>query len=368
MQGRSNQAEVDRLYLKSAVGLATKGLHSVTRNNPRVGCLLVDRGRVVGRGFHKQDGGPHAEVEAIRQANRDLSGCVAYVSLEPCCTHGRTPPCCDALIDAGVSRVVVAEVDPNPSVSGEGLERLSKAGIDVTILELPETTLLNPGYRKRMKHGRPFIRLKVAISMDGRIATESGESHWITCADARLDAHKLRARSGAIVSGIGTVLNDDPRFDVRLHSDNFTPPLRVIFDTHGRIPPNARMLRRAGEVVVVCQDSVELPAKVGKWPYAHDQGNIEEVVARLAHEGVNEVLVEAGPQLTGSFLSTKLWDELVVYIAPKILGSKGLPMAEVTVEKLSDAIGGSIASVDQLGDDVRVVVKNEKSARVESLR
>lgn len=368
MQGRSNQVEVDRLYLKAAVRLATKGLYSVTRNNPRVGCLLVKRGRVVSRGFHKQDGGPHAEVEAIRQASRDLSGCVAYVSLEPCCTYGRTPPCCDALIDAGVSRVVVAELDPNPSVSGQGLERLSKAGIEVSVLELPETTLLNPGYRKRMEQGRPFIRIKVAISLDGRIATETGESQWITCTDARLDAHKLRARSGAIVSGIGTVLHDDPRFDVRLHSDSVTPPLRVIFDTHGRLPPNSRMLGRTGEVVVVCQDGVELPAKVGKWPYAHDRGNIEEVVARLAHEGVNEVLVEAGPQLTGSFLSTQLWDELVVYIAPKILGYKGLPMAEVTVEHLSDAIGGTIASVVQLGDDIRMVVKNKKGVRVESLR
>ena len=362
MQDSSNQIEVDRLFLKSALGLAYKGLHSVTRNNPRVGCLLVKSGRVLGRGFHKQDGGPHAEVEAIRDANCDLSGCVAYVSLEPCCTRGRTPPCCDALIDAGVSKVVVAELDPNPSVSGLGLERLSKEGIENSVLELPETKFLNPGYRKRMEHGQPYIRIKVAISIDGRVATETGESQWITCADSRLDAHKLRARSGAIVSGIGTVLHDDPRFDVRLHTHNGTPPLRVIFDTHGRFPPKARMLSCPGEIVVVCQDNVVLPAKVGKWQYAQEQGNIEEVVARLAQEGVNEVLVEAGPKLTGSFLSANLWDELVVYTAPKLIGFNGLPMANVTVERLSKAMGGSIASVDQIGDDVRIVVRNEVSA------
>lgn len=362
MQCTNSQVEVDRLYLKSAVRLATKGLHSVTRNNPRVGCLIVKKGQVVGRGFHRFDGGPHAEVEAIRHASQDLAGCVAYVSLEPCCTHGRTPPCIDALVEAGISRVVVAEQDPNPSVSGQGLERLREAGIEVAVLELPEAKLLNPGFRKRMEKGLPYIRVKVGISLDGRVATETGESQWITCEDSRLDVHKLRARSGAIVSGIGTVLHDDPRFDVRLPSDTVTPPLRVIFDTRGRLPPNARLLSRKGEVVVVCRDDAAIPETVRKWHYADEHGNIEQVAARLAQEGVNEVLVEAGPKLTGAFLRTELWDELVVYIAPKILGFKGLPMANVTVEKLSDAVGGSVASVDQLGEDVRVVVTNDKSS------
>lgn len=360
MQTTKDQAEVDRLYLRTAGILAAKGLYAVTRNNPRVGCLLVKNGQVLGRGFHQRDGGPHAEVEALRNANQEVAGCTAYVSLEPCSTHGRTPPCCDALIKAGVSRVVVAEHDPNPSVDGEGLRILEKAGLEVSVLQMPETDSINPGFRKRMQRGLPFVRVKVGVSLDGRIATESGESQWITGEEARRDVHRLRARSGAIVSGIGTVLQDDPRFDVRLDTHTGPPPLRVIFDTRGRLPANARMLSRDGNVVVVCRSDVELPEEVSKWPHEYEQGNVQEVVGRLAEEGVNEVLVEAGPRLTGSFLDSEQWDELIAYTAPKLLGVEGMPMAQVSVEHLSNAIGGTIASVDQMGEDVRIVIANTR--------
>lgn len=356
MKCSSAQTQVDRLYLKSAIRLASKGLHFVTRNNPRVGCLLVKQGRVVGRGFHRRDGGPHAEIEAIRNATGDLSNCVAYVSLEPCCTHARTPPCCEALIDAGVGRVVVAELDPNPSVSGRGLKRLEEAGVEVSVIEMPETDSLNPGYRMRMQLGRPYVRVKVGMSVDGRIGTATGESQWITCSESRIDVHKLRARSGAIVSGIGTVLADDPWFNVRLESYEGIPPIRVIFDTLGQIPLNARLLGTKSGVIVVCNESVELPDNITTWKHRREKGDVEEVVSRLGGEGVNEVLVEAGPNLTGTFLKSRVWDELVVYMAPKVIGFDGLPMARVKVEQLCDAIGGKVASIEQLGDDVRIVI------------
>lgn len=361
MQSSSVRTEVDRLYLKSAIRLAAKGLHTVTRNNPRVGCLLVKHGRVVGRGFHRRDGGPHAEIEAIRNATEDLTGCVAYVSLEPCCTHGRTPPCSDILIDSAVKRVVVAELDPNPSVSGRGLKRLNESGVEVSVLKMVETKSLNPGYRKRMELGRPLVRVKVGMSIDGRIGAANGESQWITCSESRNDAHRLRARSGAIVSGIGTVLADDPRFNVRLDSEAGVAPIPVIFDTHGRIPHNASLLRTEAEVILVCADHVVLPKDIRTWRHTEEQGNPTNVINKLGKEGVNEVLVEAGPKLTGSFLKAGMWDELVVYVAPKLLGSEGLPMAKMKVASLRNAIGGKVESVDRLGDDVRIVIVNESN-------
>ncbi|MCY3885795.1 MAG: bifunctional diaminohydroxyphosphoribosylaminopyrimidine deaminase/5-amino-6-(5-phosphoribosylamino)uracil reductase RibD [Gammaproteobacteria bacterium] len=366
MRCRNVQKDVDRLYLKSAIQLAAKGLHLVTRNNPRVGCLFVKHGQVVSRGFHRRDGGPHAEIEAIRNATGDLSDCVAYVSLEPCSTHGRTPPCCEALIDVGVGRVVVAESDPNPFVSGQGLKRLEKSGIEVSIIEIPEAESLNPGYRKRMKYGQPFVRLKVGMSVDGRVGAANGESQWITCSKSRIDVHKLRARSGAIVSGIGTVLADDPRLNVRLDSEVGPSPIRVIFDTDGRIPPNAKLLETESKVIVVCRDGVELPENFTTWRHTSERGDAREVVTRLGEEGVNEVLVEAGPELTGTFLNSGVWDELVVYMAPLVLGFEGMPMAKVKIDQLSDAIGGRVASVEQIGDDVRIVIENVSSGKLQT--
>lgn len=359
MDGSDNRSIIDRLYLKSAVRLAAQGLYTVTRNNPRVGCILVKNGQVLGRGFHKRDGGHHAEIEALQSATQSVSGSTAFVSLEPCCMHGRTPPCSSALIKAGVARVVVAELDPNPAVSGQGLAQLENAGLQTSVLELPQTRPLNPGYRKRMKHGQPYIRLKVGMSLDGRIGTASGESQWITCPDARMDVQRLRARSGAIVSGIGTVLHDDPRFNVRLATEVYTPPIRVIFDTHGRLPCNARILGCEGDVIVVCRNDAALPKRAVKWQHGNEEGDIENVVARMGREGINEVLVEAGPTLTGSFLKSGLWDEMIVYMAPKVLGSEGLPMARVQISRLSDAIGGTVALVDQIGEDVRIIVEHQ---------
>ena len=353
---------LDRLYLLATIRLAEKGLYSVTRNNPRVGCLLVKDGRVIGRGFHQRDGGDHAEVVALKRTTERTEGSTAYVSLEPCCIQGRTPACTDALIQAGIRRVVCAERDPHAKVDGKGIEILQQSGIEVSLLEIPEARNLNPGYRKRVTEAKPYVRIKSGMSLDGRIAMASGESQWITGAEARLDVQRLRGRSAAIVSGIGTVLKDNPRFTVRAETYSESRPIRVVFDTKGRLPSDAKMLQVDGDIVVVCNENASLPQGVEKWTHSENHANLDAVLSRLAEEGANEVLVEAGSKLTGSFLRSGLWDELVVYVAPKLLGSRSRALADIAVDRLCDGISGSIESIERLGQDVRIVI-TKRTAR-----
>ena len=352
---------VDKLYTRAAIQLAAKGLFSVTRNNPRVGCLLVKNGRIIGRGFHVRDGGAHAEVHALETASEDPLGATAYVSMEPCCVHVRTPPCTTALISAGIQRVVVGELDPNPEVNGAGVRILQEASIPVMVLGLVEAHSLNPGFHKRMTSARPFIRVKSGMSLDGRVAAVNGASKWITSPEARQDVQRLRARSGAIITGINTVCADNPRLTVRDSRFESCHPMRVILDTHGQLSPDAELLKHPGEIVGVCNASSRMPEDVLKWEHQGDQADLDWVHQRLAAIGVNEVLVEAGPTLTASYLRTGLWDELIFYIAPKLLGSLARPVSQLQINTLCDAIQGRLQSIDLIGPDLRLVVVKGQS-------
>lgn len=352
---------VDTLYTLAAIRLAAQGLYCVTRNNPRVGCLLVKNGKVIGRGAHLHDGSAHAEIHALNSASEDPSGATAYVSLEPCCIQGRTPPCTTALISAGIQRVVVGELDPNLEVNGAGVRILQEASIPVTVLGLAEEKNLNPGFHKRMETARPYVRVKSGMSLDGRVAMACGESQWITGPEARQDVQRLRARSGAIITGINTILNDNPRLTVRDARFSSSRPIRVVLDTQGQLSPDAELFKHPGEIVVVGKSSAPLPTNVVNWKHQSDQADLDQVHQRLADLGVNEVLVEAGSTLTSSYLRTGLWDELIFYVAPKLLGSLARPVSQLQIDALCDAVQGKLQSIDRIGGDYRVVIVKGES-------
>lgn len=304
-----------RAALDEALALAAQAV-GLSDPNPRVGCLLLSAdGRELGRGHTQAAGQAHAEVMALRDAaarGHDVRGATAVVTLEPCSHHGRTPPCCDALIAAGLSRVVVAVQDPNPLVAGQGSARLRAAGLRVELADAgiaDAARELNIGFFSRMQRGRPFVRLKSAISLDGRTALPDGRSQWITGPAARADGHAWRRRAGAVLTGIGTVLADDPRLDVRL-VPTARQPLRLVLDPQGRLPATARIRQPPGELRVIGPGRADLPA----------------LLAALGAEGVNELHVEAGPTLSGAFLNAGLVDELLVYQAPLLVG-EGRPLA-----------------------------------------
>lgn len=329
--------------LRRALALAEQAV-GLTEPNPRVGCvILAPDGRELGAGHTQAAGQAHAEVMALRDAaarGHDVRGATAIVTLEPCSHHGRTPPCCDALIAAGIARVVAAAQDPNPQVAGQGLERLRAAGIAVELAGPDAETAsreLNIGFFSRMQRGRPFVRLKSAISLDGRTALPDGRSQWITGEAARTDGHAWRRRAGAVLTGIGTVLADDPRMDVRLVS---TPrqPLRLVLDPRGRMPATARILQPPGEVRVVGPGRADLPA----------------LLADLGAQGINELHVEAGPTLSGAFLDAGLVDELLVYHAPMLIGH-GRPLAELSpLAQLADAQRWRLVEATPIGQDLRL--------------
>lgn len=355
------------MYLRAAVELAAEGLYSCTPN-PRVGCLIVRDGRVIGRGAHLRAGEPHAEVNAIRDAGGDVAGSTVYVSLEPCAFHGRTPPCADALIAGNVRRVVAALQDPHERVAGAGFEQLRRAGIVVELRELPEARDINAGYLSRVGRGRPFVRIKVAASLDGRTAMASGESRWVTGPAARADVQYWRARSCAVVTGSGTVLTDDPQLTVR--DQRFAvqgvirQPLRVVADTGLRIPADAALLRAPGPVLLAHGVGVAPaipPAAEDLEHLALPRGgadragvDLHALLRELARRGCNEVLVEAGPRLVGALLAEGLWDELLLYQAPKLLGSDARPLAQLPLVAMDEAVGGTIIEVVQIGGDVRL--------------
>ncbi len=355
----------DHRHMARALQLAARGLYT-TDPNPRVGCVLVRGGEVVGEGWHERAGEPHAEIHALRAAGGQARGATAYVSLEPCAHHGRTPPCAEALIDAGVARVVAAMEDPNPQVAGQGLRMLRGAGIEAEAgLLQAQAEALNPGFVKRMRTGRPFVRCKLAMSLDGRTAMASGESRWITGPAARADAHRLRARSSAMLTGIGTVLADDPSLNARLGDD--TPvqqPLRVVLDSRLRLPVTARMLSLPGRTIVCCAGGAD-PARAGALQAAGaevielgaEPGRVSPaaVLDFLGREGVNEVMVEAGATLNGTLLAAGLIDELVVYLAPHLMGDAARGLFHLPgLEHMRERIGLTITDIRAVGQDWRL--------------
>ncbi len=352
--------DTDRGAMRHALALAEQAI-GLSDPNPRVGCVIVDaQGQVLGAGHTQAAGQAHAEVMALRDATAcglDVRGATAYVTLEPCAHHGRTPPCCDALIAAGLGRVVAAIVDPNPQVAGMGLARLQAAGIATESgLLADESRELNIGFFSRMQRGRPFVRMKIAASLDGRTALDNGVSQWITGPAARADGHAWRKRAGAVLTGIGTVKDDDPRLDVRL-VETARQPLRVVIDSRLEIPAGAKILQPPGDVLVYCAiDPATRPDLKSAQALPGPNGKVDllPVLEDLARRGINELHVEAGHKLNGSLLREGLVDELLVYMAPKLLG-EGRGMAALgPLTALADASEWRWMDFHQVGNDLRL--------------
>jgi diaminohydroxyphosphoribosylaminopyrimidine deaminase/5-amino-6-(5-phosphoribosylamino)uracil reductase len=364
----------DHGHMARALQLATKGLHSATPN-PAVGCVLLDTaGRVVGEGWHRRAGEPHAEVLALRDAGDRARGGTAYVTLEPCSHHGRTPPCADALAEAGLRRVVAAMRDPNPRVAGAGLHRLTEAGIDAAVgLLESEARELNRGFVSRMLRGRPWVTVKLGSSADGRTALADGASQWITSPAARGDVQRLRARASAIVTGIGTVLADDPALTVRDPALELAgrDPLRVVFDARGRLSAAAKLVQdgkptlifTAASGVLALRASLGTPhANLRIEPLADDAAGRLDLAAalhRLAELECNDVLVEAGPRLAGGLLAAGLVDEIVLYVAPTLLGDTARPsfVLPTPLRTLAGRPRFSFFEVRQIGPDLRLTLR-----------
>ena len=364
---------LDQRHMSRALALARHGLYT-TDPNPRVGCVVVNRGTVVGEGWHRRAGEPHAEILALREAGPSARGATAYVSLEPCCHTGRTPPCTNALIDAGVARVVSAMLDPNPEVSGRGNRHLEAAGVSTTtgVLET-QAVALNRGFLTRMRSGRPYVRCKLAMSLDGRTAMASGESRWITGPEARQDVHRWRARSGAVITGIGTVLADDPAMTVRLHEfsedgdGDVAPPLRVVVDSRGRTPARARIVQPpVPTVVVTAVDAADRPesgVEVLGLPGVGDRVSLTGVLDMLGQRGVNEAMIEAGATLSGAFLGADLIDEVVIYIAPVLLGDAARGLFHLPgIDRIADQRRLCIEEIYPIGEDWRIVASCRDSS------
>lgn len=354
----------DHLYMSLALRLAEQGINTTTPN-PRVGCVLVNNGQTIGQGAHLKAGEAHAEVMALRDAEANfphlIQGADAYVTLEPCSHFGRTPPCADALVKAGVKRVVAAMQDPNPQVAGNGLARLAAAGIQVThgLMEA-QARELNIGFVTRMTQHRPFVRIKIAASLDGRTALANGESKWITGEAARLDVQHWRARSCAILTGIGTVLADDPQMNVRI--DNRRQPLRVVVDSQLRISPQANILVGGNTLIAYTNDSqhqaealIAAGAELLKLPSSKHQVCLASLLASLAQRGINELMVEAGATLNGALLALNLVDEFVFYYAPTLLGADARGMLAIPpLPSMQNRTPLKIIDVRQFGNDIRV--------------
>lgn len=360
---------VHEQFMSEALRLAEKGLYT-TDPNPRVGCVLVKHGQIIGRGWHLRAGEAHAEIHALYEAGQEASGADCYVTLEPCSHFGRTPPCVDSLIRAGVARVFVAMQDPNPIVAGSGIDLLRQAGIEVqTGLLAEQAEKLNPGFCQRMRMGKPFVRSKIAMSLDGRTAMDSGESKWITGSQARLDVQKLRARSSAILTGIGTILADDPLLNVR-RSENFDwypqhqavrQPVRVVVDSDLRMPADAHILK-TGKVLLAT--TVNTPShhdvETLVLPSVDHSVDLVALMNALAQREINEVMVEAGAVLNGALLRSQLIDELVIYTAPKIMGNAARgAFALPNLTTMAQTIGLKITDMRSIGEDWRITATPE---------
>lgn len=358
---------LDAEFMARAIRLAERGWNT-THPNPRVGCVLVKDGVVVGEGWHERAGGPHAEVVALRAAGSAARGSTAYVSLEPCSHHGRTPPCALGLIEAGVSRVVAAMEDPNPLVSGRGLRLLQEAGIAASAgLLQSEAEALNRGFCKRMRTGRPWLFSKLAMSLDGRTAMASGESQWITGPEARADVQRLRASSSAILTGVETVLADDPALTVRLAHTQESPlarqPTRIIVDSRFRTPPSAKILGSSGNAVILGLDSHLDQAEALRLAGVEVHGLAADAAGRVCLSAVmdwlgqrqfNEVMVEAGAILNGALLRSGLVDEWIIYQAPCVLGHEGRGLFNLPgLAKMADRYRFSVKEARSIGTDLR---------------
>jgi len=354
----------DHAFMAAALRLAERGL-TTTSPNPRVGCVLVKDGAVVGQGWHERAGLPHAEPLALQAAGAAARGATAYVTLEPCSHHGRTPPCADALIAAGVVRVVAAMADPNPLVAGQGFDKLRRAGVETAcgLLE-NEARELNIGFVSRMTRGRPWVRLKAAASLDGKTALNNGVSQWITGPEARRDGHRWRARACAILTGIGTVRDDDPQLTVR-EVETTRQPLRVVVDSKLETPLTARLLQ-GGNVLVAgaVDDRVRIAAlgaagaEVFVQPNAGGKVDLAALMAELARRGINEVHAEAGCKLNGSLLREGLVDELLLYLAPCLIGDDAQGLFNLAaLTSLADRRHLAIRDLRQIGGDIRVLAR-----------
>ncbi|MEW6168452.1 MAG: bifunctional diaminohydroxyphosphoribosylaminopyrimidine deaminase/5-amino-6-(5-phosphoribosylamino)uracil reductase RibD [Pseudomonadota bacterium] len=355
-----------------ALELAARG-RATTHPNPRVGCVIVRDGAIAGEGWHARAGEPHAEIHALRAAAERARGAEVFVSLEPCCHHGRTPPCVDALIAAGVGKVWVAMTDPNPRVAGQGIECLRAAGIDVeTDLLRAEAEVLNRGFVSRMTRGRPWVTLKLAASLDGRTAMASGESRWITGAPARADVHRLRAEAGAVLTGVGTVLADDPQLDCRESAignreSSMRQPDRIVLDAEARTPVTAKVWAEGARRFWFTAASGPAPSGVERIVVPRAAGGLAlgAVLAELARREVNEVFAECGPTLAGGLLQSGAVDELLLYLAPSLLGHEARPLAKLPgLARLDQRLRWHWRSVERIGDDLRVVLQNDSRFRV----
>jgi len=377
-------SDFERQAMRRALALAALGARS-TQPNPRVGCVIARDGVIIGEGWHQRAGEPHAEVFALRAAGELARGATAFVTLEPCNHHGRTPPCTEALINSGIARVIFACGDPNPRVDGSGAARLRAAGIAVEVgLCATEGEELNRGFFKRMRTGRPWLRLKLAASVDGRTALANGESQWITSPAARADVHRFRAESAAILSTSATVLADDPQLDARppdarpldARSDGAPSqprrqPLRVLLDRQLRIPARARVFTTGGEVVRLAGAAIQSvpvlamaspPGRIEHIALGEDgQLNLDAALAWMGGAALNEVWTECGPTLAGALLDRGLVDEIVLYLAPKLLGSAARPLVEmVGPNRLAEAMAWQVHDLQQIGPDIRIMLRRDR--------
>lgn len=374
-------SDKDQLYMGRALALATKGIYS-TKPNPAVGCVIVKDDHVIGEGWHQKAGEPHAERMALAEvAQADLLlGATAYVTLEPCSHHGKTPPCADALIAAGVGRVVVAMQDPNPLVAGNGIKRMQESGIDVQVgLMQARAEQINKGFVHKMRTNMPYVRLKMASSVDGRTAMHNGESQWITGAESRTEVHRMRAQAGALITGIGTVLADDPSLTVRLSeqqlsemnlSEQTCHPLRVVLDPNLSTPETAKMLSAPGRTIIMTsKESAQNNTAVVDVLYSKgaevvavsavdEKLDIESILSYLAQvEHINDVMVESGAIVAGAFMQSGYVNELHSFIAPTLMGHAAKPMFVLNgLESMQDKLMFTMKSVDRFGDDLRILL------------
>lgn len=365
-----NNFQDDCYWMSQALRLAERGFYT-TRPNPRVGCVIVKDNQLIAEGWHYRAGEPHAEVHALQQAGDKARNATAYVTLEPCSHTGKTGPCANALIAAGISRVVYAMQDPNPLVAGRGLQNLRDAGVvvDGPVLE-NSARELNHGFIKRMEKKLPYVRCKLAMSLDGRTAMADGKSQWITGVDARSDVQRLRAQSGAIITGADTVIYDNPTFTLREAELNLPnarditglPPLRVLLDSRQRVNVDAKFFQIQSPILLVhtLRESIkEYPDWVEAlyFPDAQQKVDLEKLLQFLAEKHINDVLVEAGSTLAGAFLSGGLIDELIIYIAPKLMGNNARALFDLPLQNLSEAVNVEIVDMRAVGKDWRVVAK-----------
>ena len=361
----------DHLYMSRAIELARKGCYTA-RPNPCVGCVIVQGDQVVGEGYHQRAGEPHAEVHALAMAGVQAKGATAYVTLEPCSHYGRTPPCAEALIKAGVVEVVMAMQDPNHQVAGRGIKMLEETGIKTRVgVMKAEARALNSGFIKRMQTGRPYVRCKLAMSLDGRTAMASGESQWITGPEARSEVQRLRALSGAIVTGVGSILHDDSALTLREAELNLPEaaellqkqPLRVVLDSSLQTPVDARVVTGPGDVMIFCSVQAEKARKQALEAAgaevlmldSHDgRINLEQMLEILVTKDINDVLLETGATLAGAMMQQGLVDELIVFMAPTLMGSDARPLLEMPFTSMSEKLNLNITDIRAVGNDWKI--------------